>query len=60
MKLTEKKVHELIHYINFQISECQELEDAGYTDYRIKRYALLDALEYVEDLFDAVNVKEEE
>lgn len=55
MKLTEKKVHELMHFIKSQIEEYQDLEDAGYTDYNRQRYTLLDVLEYVEDLFDVEN-----
>ena len=52
MKLTEKKVHELIYFINHEISEYNELIDAGYKNYDVRKYTLQDVLDYVKDLFD--------
>lgn len=60
MKLTEKKVYELIHFINHEIEEYQELIDAGYKDYQKRKYTMQDILDYVKDLFDVNNEKEVE
>ena len=60
MKITEKKVYELIHFINHEIEEYQELIDAGYKDYQKRKYTMQDILDYVKDLFDVNNEKEVE
>jgi len=60
MKLTEKKVHELIYFINHEISEYNELIDAGYKNYDVRKYTLQDVLDYVKDLFDVESNNETE
>lgn len=58
MRLSEKKIYELIHFINHEIEEYQELIDAGYKDYYKQKYTMQDILDYVKDLFDVDNEKE--
>ena len=60
MKLTEKKVNELIYIINHEISEYNELIDAGYKNYDVRKYTLQDVLDYVKDLFDVESNNETE
>lgn len=52
MKLTEKKVSQLIAHLNEHIKQYKELIDAGYVEYYKQVYILQDTLEYTLDLFD--------
>jgi predicted translin family RNA/ssDNA-binding protein len=51
MRITQKKVVELVKYLKEHIAEYQELIDAGYVEYYKQQYVLKDTLEYVTDLF---------
>lgn len=50
MKITEKKVYELIHFLNTEIEDCREIEQADRSWAR-RKYALQDVLDYINDLF---------
>jgi uncharacterized lipoprotein YbaY len=52
MKLTDKKVSQLIDHIAYEISFYQDLIDAGHTEYMHNRVTLNDTLDYIKDLFD--------
>lgn len=51
MKLTEKKVTQLIDHIAYEITEYQELIDIGRIEYIHNRYTLNEVLDYIKDLF---------
>lgn len=50
MKITEKKVYELIHFLNTEIEDCREIEQNDRSWAR-RKYALQDVLDYINDLF---------
>jgi hypothetical protein len=52
MKLTDKKVSQLINHITHEISFYQDLIDMGRTEYIHNRYTLSETLDYIKDLFD--------
>jgi hypothetical protein len=52
MKITNKKVIELIDHITHQIKDYQDLIDMGRYEYVHNRYTLTELLDYINDLFD--------
>lgn len=50
MKITEKKVYELMHFLNTEIEDCREIEQNDRSWAR-RKYALQDVLDYIKDLF---------
>lgn len=52
MRITQKKIVQTLQFIENQIQEYKELEEAGYRNYSTNRYTLQDVKEYMIDLFD--------
>lgn len=50
MRITEKKVYELIHFLNTEIEDCREIEQNDRSWSR-RKYALQDVLDFINDLF---------
>lgn len=51
MKVTEKKVYELIHFLNSEIEDCREIEQVD-RSWNRRKFALQDVKDYIMDLFD--------
>lgn len=58
MKITDKKVNELINHIKLEMDDLKELMEEGYRYHRASFHTLWDLKDYIEDLFCIEKEKE--